>query len=92
MVGVGQRLQIFIFYIVSMVITLIVSPNSIKLFGIKKIFFINMVQIGSHGSIYFFVVTFFDIRLANFPTTCTIVGSFLFLPDLLRNNSLIVFV
>jgi hypothetical protein len=68
----------------------IVAPNSIKVSKIEVVL-INMVTIGIPRSTYFFVVMFVDIRLANFPTTCTIVGSFLFLPDFLRHNSLIVF-
>jgi hypothetical protein len=51
-----------------------------------------MVKVGTPGLTYFSVVTFFNIRLANFPTTCTVVGSFFFLPDFLRHSSLIVFV
>jgi hypothetical protein len=49
-----------------------------------------MVTIGTPVSTYFFVVMFVDIRLTNFPKTCIVVGYFLFLPDFLIQNSVIV--
>lgn len=91
MVGVGQRLQIFIFFNVSMVVTLMDAPKSIKVFG-TKILLIKMETIGTLGSTYFFILIFVHIRLAIFATTFTIDGYFFFLPYFLRHNSLIVLV
>jgi hypothetical protein len=67
-VGVGRRLPMFKFCIVSIVMTFIVAPKSIRVFGIEKLL-IKIVTIGIPGSTYFSEMTLVVIKLANFPIT-----------------------
>ena len=53
---------------VSIVMTLIAAPQSIRVLETEKLL-IEIVIIGIPGSIYFSIVVFVDIRLANFPMT-----------------------
>jgi len=77
------------YFIVSIVITFITPPKSISIFQTEKLF-IKIVTTGIPGSIYFSIVVLVDMRLANFPITWIVVGSFFFLPVFLMHNSFIV--
>jgi len=66
MVGVGNKSKVPILDKVSIVITLMVEPKSIKVFFIGCPL-INMVTTGIAGSTYFLVTNPVDIKLASFP-------------------------
>jgi len=77
-VVVGQIFGSFKYFIVYIVMTFITAPRSIKFLGNEKLL-IEMVTISIPGSIYFSIVVFADMRLANFPMTWIVGGSLFFI-------------
>jgi hypothetical protein len=68
-------------------ITFIVTPRSINMLC-KEIPLISMVTIGFPRSVYLEGISV--INSDNYPTTCMIGGSFLFLPEFLMQSSLTI--
>ena len=89
-VGVALNPYMFKFFIVSLVMTFIAAPRSIKALLIDCLFMLTFTN-GLLGSKYFGVINFPNIMSANCPTTWTMVGSFFFLPGFLRKASLMAF-
>ena len=85
MVGVGKRLVIPSFHIVSMDITLIATPRSTSTFSIC-VFLICTVTVGFLGSSYLARRVFPIINLDSFPKTWTMGGSLGFLPGFLTHK------
>lgn len=81
----------FIYLIVYMVMKLIAASKSSKVLETEKLL-IEIVTIGIPLSTYFSIVVLVDMRLASFPITWIVGGSFFLLLVLFIYNSLIYFV